>query len=410
MLIITHPHGTEYVRALLAGCEEAALDFQFHTTLAFTQSDWRCRFAPGGLRREFLGRVFPVSMTRIRRHSRLEMTRLLADWLRLSTVTAPGSGKASPQAVLDEFEDFLANELRRDREYRLKVRAVHAYEDHALKLFQTAREVRMKCSYELALPYWQTRRQLLREEAERCPEWADTMKETQLSPEQQDRKTQEVALADMVFCPSRFVLRSLPAEAQKKAVVAEFGSPELSQLPPRATADAARPLRLLFAGPLTQRKGLADLFAALKLLQRQDVELVVSGPLAAPLKFYRQQCPDFRYEPPKSHRDLLLLMQQCDVLVLPSIVEGRALVQQEAMSCGLPLIVTANAGGEDLVEPEQTGLLVPIRSPDKLAEAIAWFADHRADLPLMSEQALRKVAECTWPHYARKVLAVLAKA
>ena len=29
-------------------------------------------------------------------------------------------------------------------------------------------------------------------------------------------------------------------------------------------------------------------------------------------------------------------MQSCDLLVLPSIVEGRALVQQEAMSCGLP--------------------------------------------------------------------------
>lgn len=409
MLIITHPRGTEYVRALLAGCEEAELDFRFHTTLAFTQSDWRCRFTPTSLRREFLQRVFPVSLTRICRHSKLEMTRLLADWLQLSTVTAPGSGKASPQAVLDEFEEYLAGELRKNRDYRLKVRAVHAYEDHALKLFQTAREVRMKCSYELALPYWQTSRQLLREEAERCPDWAETMKETQLSPAQQERKTQEVALADLVFCPSQFVLRSLPAEAQKKAVVAEFGSPEFSQLPPRAAADTARPLRLLFAGLLTQRKGLADLFAALKLLNRSDVELVVSGPLAASMDFYRHQCANFRYEPPKSHRDLLLLMQQCDVLVLPSIVEGRALVQQEAMSCGLPLIVTANAGGEDLVEPEKTGLLVPIRSPEKLAEAINWFAGHRADLPLMSEQAQRKVAECTWKHYARKVLAVLAK-
>ncbi len=35
-------------------------------------------------------------------------------------------------------------------------------------------------------------------------------------------------------------------------------------------------------------------------------------------------------------------MQSCDVLVLPSIVEGRALVQQEAMACGLPVIATKN--------------------------------------------------------------------
>ena len=41
-------------------------------------------------------------------------------------------------------------------------------------------------------------------------------------------------------------------------------------------------------------------------------------------------------------------MQDCDVLVLLSLVEGRALVQQEAMANGLPLIITENTGGEDL--------------------------------------------------------------
>ena len=41
---------------------------------------------------------------------------------------------------------------------------------------------------------------------------------------------------------------------------------------------------------------------------------------------------------------------------LPSIVEGRALVQQEALSCGLPIIVTSNAGGEDLIDEGLTGL------------------------------------------------------
>ena len=58
-------------------------------------------------------------------------------------------------------------------------------------------------------------------------------------------------------------------------------------------------------------------------------------------------------------------MKAHDALVLPSIVEGRALVQQEALACRLPIIVTPNAGGEDLVEEGITGHLVPIRSPWK---------------------------------------------
>ena len=47
-----------------------------------------------------------------------------------------------------------------------------------------------------------------------------------------------------------------------------------------------------------------------------------------------------------------------------------ALVQQEALSCGIPIIVTPNAGGEDLIVDGITGHLVPIRSPEKIAEKV----------------------------------------
>ena len=67
------------------------------------------------------------------------------------------------------------------------------------------------------------------------------------------------------------------------------------------------------------------------------------------MRFYRQKFDDFTYEPPRSHKEVLKLMRTCHVLVLPSIVEGRALVMQEAMSQGMALLVTANTGGEDLV-------------------------------------------------------------
>jgi glycosyltransferase involved in cell wall biosynthesis len=97
-------------------------------------------------------------------------------------------------------------------------------------------------------------------------------------------------------------------------------------------------------------------------------------------------------------------MQSCDVLVLPSIVEGRALVQQEAMACGLPLIVTRNAGGEDLIIEGETGFLVPAGSPAALAEKIEWFLQNAARLPAMSSAARAKAAEFTWPDYGEKIL------
>jgi glycosyltransferase involved in cell wall biosynthesis len=213
-------------------------------------------------------------------------------------------------------------------------------------------------------------------------------------------------LADVVITPSQFVYDSLPIVAQRTKVchVVEFGSPSSKERSIEQDGNKARPLRVLFAGSMTQRKGLADLFAAMKLLQRRDVELIVMGSLLQPLDFYKRQYADFVYEPPRPHEQVLSLMQSCDVFVLPSIVEGRALVQQEAMACGLPLIVTPNAGGQDLLEEGKTGFLVPIRAPETIAEKIDWFATHRDQVPRMRESAIRKAAEYTWQRYGERIV------
>ena len=80
------------------------------------------------------------------------------------------------------------------------------------------------------------------------------------------------------------------------------------------------------------------------------------------------------------------------------------------MSQGLPIIITPNTGGEDLVDvihPFQesiygrgaTGFLVPIRSPETIAECIAWCCDHREEVVAMGHAAIRKSQEYTWKAY-----------
>ena len=93
-----------------------------------------------------------------------------------------------------------------------------------------------------------------------------------------------------------------------------------------------------------------------------------------------------------------------DLLALPSIIEGRALVQQEAMSTGLPILITPNTGGEDLVEDTKTGFIVPIRSPEKIAEKIEWFLKNQALLKEISLNSIAKAKEFTWGNYAKEIV------
>jgi glycosyltransferase involved in cell wall biosynthesis len=97
-------------------------------------------------------------------------------------------------------------------------------------------------------------------------------------------------------------------------------------------------------------------------------------------------------------------MQSCDVFCLPSIAEGRALVIQEAMSQGLPIIITPNTGGEDLVIEGNTGFLVPIRSPEKIAEKINWFAENRDQIPEMGMKARELAETLSWQKYGDRIV------
>jgi glycosyltransferase involved in cell wall biosynthesis len=186
-------------------------------------------------------------------------------------------------------------------------------------------------------------------------------------------------------------------------IVSPFGSPTSTVRVEKKT-NKTDALRVLFVGSMGQRKGLGDLFEAMHLLNSKNIELIVLGSLLAPMEFYINEYAAFIYEQGRPHDKVLELMRTCDVFCLPSIVEGRALVMQEAMSQGLPIIITPNTGGEDLVMEGETGFLVPIRSPQAIAEKIRWFDEHRDAIPEMGEKARLHAANYTWEQYGKTIV------
>ncbi|TLD68419.1 glycosyltransferase [Phragmitibacter flavus] len=402
MVVVSHPVGNANVRAVLDAFQRAGCLHEFYTTVA-ADSERGGSYLPKRLAAQMRRRTFPVPATKIRQRPWLELMRL--------SIGRHGFGTANEWVtrVCKDLDRHVAGSLRVEESGKVDV--AYAYEDCASQTFAVAKQRGWKCVYDLPIAYWGLSQRLMREELQRWPDWAPTMQGVHDSGEKLERKDAELRLSDVVVCCSRFVLDSLPEWARqgKRCVVAEFGSDQDAAGGERAENEnedenERRPLRVLFAGSMTQRKGLADLFEAAKLLGRDKVELVVLGQPVAPLSFYQQQCPQFRHEPTRSRQGVLELMRNCDVFVLPSLVEGRALVQQEALSCGLPLIITPNTGGEDLIDEGETGFVVPIRAPEKIAERLEWFCRHRHELKGMREAARRKAALYTWQEYGRKVL------
>lgn len=405
-LLVSHPTGNANVRAILRAAHNRGVLEVFHTTISTNSETRYLRLLPAKIRSEFERREFDIPKKLVKTYPIQELFRLGASKLGFDQLIRHEKGIFSVDSVYKSFDNSVAEWLIKNRK-STNIGGVYAYEDGALETFRAAKSLGLTCFYDLPIAYWETARKLMLEEAERLPLWADTLGGgIKDSKEKLNRKEEELKLADVVIGPGKFVLDSLPEWRNSiEQIMSPFGSPmnneidrTLNELPTN------RPLRVLFVGSMGQRKGLGDLFEAMRILKGKNVELIVLGTPLLPMSFYKKILPDFTYEPGRPHREVLELMSSCDIFCLPSIVEGRALVIQEAMSRGLPIIITPNTGGEDLVLEEKTGFLVPIRSPDKIAEKITWFLENKTKILEMGAMARKLAESLTWENYGNTVV------
>ncbi len=142
-------------------------------------------------------------------------------------------------------------------------------------------------------------------------------------------------------------------------------------------------------GRLTYQKAPEDFLAALRGLGRRDVigVWVGGGELAERIARRARAMPDITVLLAGERTDVPELLPAFDVFALPSLYEGLPTVVVEAMVCGVPVVATAVNAVADVVVPGETGLLVPPRRPELMAEAIGFLLDSPAAAARMAAAA-----------------------
>jgi glycosyltransferase involved in cell wall biosynthesis len=166
-------------------------------------------------------------------------------------------------------------------------------------------------------------------------------------------------------------------------------------------------LRLLFVGGLSQRKGIADVFAVAEAL-KPHVELTVVGSKSMEgCAVLNEALSRHRWLPSLPHVKILELMREHDVLLFPSLFEGFGLVITEAMSQGTPVITTERTAGPDVIQSGENGWLVPAGSTEALKASVEEILRGPDCLSAASEAARETARLRPWKIYGDKLAEAL---
>lgn len=129
---------------------------------------------------------------------------------------------------------------------------------------------------------------------------------------------------------------------------------------------------ILFVGRLNPQKNLFQLLDAVAQVQAPcHLRIVGDGPLRKPLAEKAQSLTiSYQFDDTVPHHELPAIFQSADLFVLPSLIEGHPKVLLEAMSCGLPCIVSDSEGNRTLIQHNQNGLLAQRGNGRQLAPHI----------------------------------------
>jgi glycosyltransferase involved in cell wall biosynthesis len=217
--------------------------------------------------------------------------------------------------------------------------------------------------------------------------------------------SKEISLADYHIVASQFSKKGLLFNGVKESAISviPYGVSSETFKPENKSFEGV--LKVLFVGEINQRKGISYLLEASKLLFAKGIEFnIVGRGVDGYEELYEPYNDCVNFHGHVSFTDLHSFFRESHVFVFPTLGEGYGLVLLEALSAGIPVITTANAGGPDFVRNGCNGFIIETGSVNAIVDKINELEIDRNMLREMSVNARESIADMTWDSYDENIV------
>ena len=179
---------------------------------------------------------------------------------------------------------------------------------------------------------------------------------------------------------------------------------------------------LLFVGRIEPLKGIDTILRALDIVRDMYPEtlkllklIIVGGDLSDPppeIIRLKEMCEKLGLDAyidfvgARSHEQLPTFYNAAEALIMPSDYESFGMVALESMACGTPVIASEVGGLAFLIRDFETGLHVPVRDPQALAERIYTLLANPHERDQMGQRARQAAEAYGWPDIVTQLLEI----
>ncbi|MEL6787506.1 MAG: glycosyltransferase family 4 protein, partial [Cyanobacteria bacterium J06607_15] len=162
-----------------------------------------------------------------------------------------------------------------------------------------------------------------------------------------------------------------------------------------------RPLKVLFLGQVTIRKGIAEILEAIKLLENLPIEFWFVGQIKISLPKAYKKHPQIKWIGSVSRSKTNEYYRQTDLFLFPTHSDGFGLTQLEAQSWQLPIIASQFCGA--VVKNRINGLILPQVTAETIVKSITFCLNNPQELAKYSTNTTKILANFSLKKLATKI-------
>lgn len=228
------------------------------------------------------------------------------------------------------------------------------------------------------------------------------------------RVRKAIGRADILLAATQVDQKSIERiHGRKSALLSEVGTNPLVSTTAKDFHTGNRPLRVAWCGTFVSRKALPIALRAIQRAARKipvQLDIVGSGECDQLWKSVAKKLGNsslFIWHGSVPHDHAMEIIRRSDVMLFTSLQEATATVVVESLQFGVPVICHDLCGFGSIIT-ETSGIKIPVNSPRQsccaFADAIVRVAQDPQILRALSEGALQRAREISWPNQTNVML------